>query len=59
MPSTDDYCDDVRVIQHNSSVADGGALTKSCLTMNCVKSQVPASLSLHSVGVRPIEVEPS
>ena len=25
--------------------------------MNCVKSQVPASLSLHSVGVRPIEVE--
>ena len=46
------------MIQDNLSVADGGALTKSCLTMNCVKSQVPASLSLHSVGVRPIEVEP-
>ena len=59
MPPTDDYCDDARVIQDNLSVADGGALTKSCLTMNCVKSQVPASLSLHSVGVRPIEVEPS
>ena len=59
MPPIDDYCGDARVIQHNLPVADGGALTKSCLTMNCVKSQVPASLSLHSVGVRPIEVEPS
>ena len=26
--------------------------------LNCVKGQVPSSLSLHSVGVRPIEFEP-
>jgi len=26
--------------------------------LNCVKNQVPTSLSLHSVGVRPIEFEP-
>jgi len=35
--------------------------TKSYPTMNglnCVKGHVPSSLSLHSVGVRPIEFEP-
>ena len=45
------------------SVADVGDLTrtKSYPTMNglnCLKGHVPSSLSLHSVGVRPIEFEP-